>query len=311
MLNNKENLKIVLAGEGGQGVQTVAEIMAEAAFHSGYQALYIPSFGVEQRGGVSLAFVQISPHPIGAPVFYTADLAGAFSLRAVRKVGRYLGPDTWLFYEAALEEQVKEVYPSLNRRVAVPALKVAQEEMHPRVFNVIILGALWEVMGFLPREAIEKALEKQLGHKFAQDPSLREMNYRALERGRELCRIAVVDEQTTGGNSYPEDRQSSLRGRTEENSVDGGDGFSLHSLEPIITEDGQGRFYLYPALCKGCGLCIEKCPVKTIGWARQLGAFGTPVVEPGHGEPCIACRQCQLVCPDCAIWIEGKGTRKP
>lgn len=74
----------------------------------------------------------------------------------------------------------------------------------------------------------------------------------------------------------------------------------------IITENGKGVFHLFPALCKGCGLCLEKCPVDTIGWSKQLGAFGTPVVEPGHGKPCIACKKCQLVCPDAAIWIERR-----
>jgi 2-oxoglutarate ferredoxin oxidoreductase subunit gamma len=55
----KENkvIKIALAGEGGQGVQSIAEILAEAANEGGKNALYIPNFGVEQRGGVSIAFV--------------------------------------------------------------------------------------------------------------------------------------------------------------------------------------------------------------------------------------------------------------
>lgn len=183
----KRHVKIVLTGEGGQGVQSVAEIIAEAAFRSGYQALYIPSFGVEQRGGVSLAFVQISEKAIGAPIFRTADIAGALSRRAVKKVGQYLGEGTWLLYDASLEEEVKDTYPHLSHQVGIPALRVVQEGMHPRVFNIIILGALLHLMGFLPREGVEAALESQLGHKFAQDPSLRELNYRALERGRELC----------------------------------------------------------------------------------------------------------------------------
>ena len=42
-------VKIALAGEGGQGVQSIAEILAEAANEQGKQALYIPNFGVEQR----------------------------------------------------------------------------------------------------------------------------------------------------------------------------------------------------------------------------------------------------------------------
>ena len=43
--------KIALAGEGGQGVQSVASIIVEAANDKGREALYIPNFGVEQRGG--------------------------------------------------------------------------------------------------------------------------------------------------------------------------------------------------------------------------------------------------------------------
>ena len=53
-------VRIALAGEGGQGVQSIAEIMAEAAYENNQQALYIPNFGLEQRGGVSIAFIQFS-----------------------------------------------------------------------------------------------------------------------------------------------------------------------------------------------------------------------------------------------------------
>lgn len=77
-------------------------------------------------------------------------------------------------------------------------------------------------------------------------------------------------------------------------------------FKAITKENGKGIFNLFPGLCKGCGLCIEKCPVSTIGWAKELGVFGTPVVEPGHGKPCIACGMCQRVCPDCAILIQKK-----
>ncbi|MEW6624993.1 MAG: 4Fe-4S dicluster domain-containing protein [Bacillota bacterium] len=75
-------------------------------------------------------------------------------------------------------------------------------------------------------------------------------------------------------------------------------------FKAITKENGKGRFHLFPGLCKGCGLCIEKCPVDTIGWAKELGVFGTPTVEPGHGKDCTACKMCQMVCPDCAIYIE-------
>ncbi len=75
--------------------------------------------------------------------------------------------------------------------------------------------------------------------------------------------------------------------------------------KPVTFENGTGIFHLFSNLCKGCGLCVEKCPVDTIGWSKMLGVYGTPSVEPGHGEKdCIACGICEIVCPDCAIKIE-------
>lgn len=64
-----KTVKIVLAGEGGQGVQSVAQILTDAAALEGKEILYIPNFGVEQRGGVSIAYVQIGDERIGAPKF--------------------------------------------------------------------------------------------------------------------------------------------------------------------------------------------------------------------------------------------------
>ncbi|WP_092481569.1 4Fe-4S dicluster domain-containing protein [Desulfoscipio geothermicus] len=73
----------------------------------------------------------------------------------------------------------------------------------------------------------------------------------------------------------------------------------------IRIENGKAAFHIFPGLCKGCGLCIEKCPVNNLGWSQVLGVYGTPSVEPGHGEKeCTACTICEIVCPDCAIYVE-------
>lgn len=186
------SLKIALSGEGGQGVQSVAEIISEAAYTAGYQALYIPNFGVEQRGGVSLAFVQISREQIGAPKFMLADVVVALSHRAVDRSRQYVGPETLLIYDESLRDEVRSLYGTEQKQLAIPALVVAQQEMHPRVFNVIILGVLMQVADLLERSHVERALERRLGHKFAQDPSLRELNYRALERGYQMGKGGVA-----------------------------------------------------------------------------------------------------------------------
>lgn len=179
-------VKIALAGEGGQGVQSVAQIMTNAANDEGKEALYIPNFGVEQRGGVSIAFCQISEERLGAPKFEKGDIVIALSDRAVIRCAQYAGPETVFIYDASIEG-VDEFLPKNAKKVlAIPALKIAKEELHPRVFNVIILGATLAATGILSLDQAKKALEKKLGYKFEQNPKLRELNFKALERGAEV-----------------------------------------------------------------------------------------------------------------------------
>lgn len=70
-------------------------------------------------------------------------------------------------------------------------------------------------------------------------------------------------------------------------------------------QNEKGEWSVFPQLCKGCGLCIEKCPVKCIAWSEGLGVYGTPRVAADMKE-CIVCGICQMVCPDCAIRVEKK-----
>lgn len=67
----------------------------------------------------------------------------------------------------------------------------------------------------------------------------------------------------------------------------------------------KGMWAVFPGLCKGCGLCIEKCPVDCIDWSEKLGVYGTPRVD-ADMKKCIVCGLCQRVCPDCALRVERK-----
>ncbi|MDD4239523.1 MAG: 2-oxoacid:acceptor oxidoreductase family protein [Desulfotomaculaceae bacterium] len=178
--------KLVLAGEGGQGVQSVAEIIAEAANEDGKQALYIPSFGVEQRGGISVAFVQISDKQIGSPKFQTGDIVVALSERAVHRTIQYVGPKTVFVYESSTQIKDEDLPTNAARVLPIPAIEVAKQELHPRVFNILIMGAVVGATGVISLERIKEAVERKLGYKFEKQPELRELNFRALERGMKL-----------------------------------------------------------------------------------------------------------------------------
>ncbi|MDR3589921.1 MAG: 2-oxoacid:acceptor oxidoreductase family protein [Negativicutes bacterium] len=236
-------IKIALAGEGGQGVQSIAEILAEAANEDGKNALYIPNFGVEQRGGVSIAFVQISDGPIGAPKFQKADILIPLSPRAVKRTRMHAGKDTVYIYDNSLIQEAEvndnvvgmqyydvtvpcptadepnqdlqqdmiagepktcsftkpgpgvdpaDIPSDVARVIPIPANDIAKDELHPRVFNIIILGAVIAATEVLPLETIKTALDTKLGDKFKNNPQLREMNFKALERGYELIKNAVA-----------------------------------------------------------------------------------------------------------------------
>lgn len=78
---------------------------------------------------------------------------------------------------------------------------------------------------------------------------------------------------------------------------------SAYKIENHQSE--KGTWGLYMSMCKGCGLCIEKCPKKCLSWSQSLGMYGTPAVQPNTDE-CILCGMCQTTCPDCAIVVTRK-----
>jgi len=74
------------------------------------------------------------------------------------------------------------------------------------------------------------------------------------------------------------------------------------SWEATKHEGEKGFWAGFEKLCKGCGLCIEKCPKKSLSWSEELGVYGTPRVKPDMNL-CVACGICDTVCPDCAILV--------
>lgn len=156
-------MKILLAGEGGQGVQLAAEVLSLAAFLEGKPASMIPNFGVEQRGGVSLAFVVIGDEA-SYPKFEKADILAIFCDRAIERVNSYIGSKTKVIYGPAVTSK--------------PALKTTLPQ---RVWNMVILGKIIALSGVVKKESIKKSLEKKLAKKFSQNPSLKKLNFEALK----------------------------------------------------------------------------------------------------------------------------------
>ncbi len=111
-------MNILFAGDGGQGIQTIASIFSEAIFSDKkFFVSAIPNFGLEQRGGVSLVFVRLSDEEIKYPKFSVADILLILSEQADARTQVYRAKETLVidskkFLHILQEENIEKT--SLN-----------------------------------------------------------------------------------------------------------------------------------------------------------------------------------------------------
>ena len=60
--------------------------------------------------------------------------------------------------------------------------------------------------------------------------------------------------------------------------------------------------------CKGCGLCVEACPLKVIAMSEGLNHYGYRTAMYA-GAGCTGCGICFMACPEpgaITVWIAAK-----
>lgn len=268
------NIKFLIAGEGGQGVQTIAKIISNAANQQGQNITYIPSFGVEQRGTPSIAFITIGHDPIFYPRFEAADYVVVLQKRAIHSISRHISPNTKVIFDSSTID-----HRSLPKRVAhlfgTPATEYAVTKFSLKTLNIIITGKVAQILD-LPKDIVWKNVLMTLGKKFKTD-EIRRMNQEAFDFGYNL----VFETKNYSKNTHS-------------------------PSEDVIIVSGFGKKgQIVPKRCKGCGICIEKCPVRALKFGEVLGVFASPTPEVDL-ERCIACGNCRRFCPDGAISIMKK-----
>ena len=77
----------------------------------------------------------------------------------------------------------------------------------------------------------------------------------------------------------------------------------------IFTIIRRGFFYLVEDFsmlklvtkrCKGCGICVNFCPKKVL----EVTEVGKCAIIKDKEKDCIKCGQCEMRCPDYAIFVE-------
>ncbi len=173
------DLRVRVAGFGGQGVLLLGEVLAEAGLDAGLEVSWLPSYGPEMRSGTSNCHVRLSRHLIDSPLVTNPNVLVAMNEPWLRKFVTSVPAGGWILYN-------DESFPSDCDQKGVHVLacaftRVADELGDLRASNMVMLGALLEITGVLRDLNIDAALRR-----LVKNPRWMELNKRALARGREL-----------------------------------------------------------------------------------------------------------------------------
>jgi 2-oxoisovalerate ferredoxin oxidoreductase beta subunit len=175
------DVRIKVAGFGGQGVLLLGEVLAEAGLEAGYEVSWLPSYGPEMRSGTSNCHVRISREPIDSPVVTRPTVLVAMNEPSLRKFLPDVEPGGIVLYNG---DSVPEDCRRADLRiVAAPFTGIADAIGASKVANIAMLGALLELTAMLDHEQIAGALRR-----LVRNPKFYQMDLEALERGRDAVR---------------------------------------------------------------------------------------------------------------------------
>ena len=170
-------IKILLAGQGGQGVLSAGKFLAESGLHEGKEVTYLPAYGPEMRGGTANCSVIISSPLCNKPDVLIAMNGPSFHKFAPRvKSGGII----------IVNGSVSDCYAGRDdvHVYDVAANDIAIETGDVRSANMVMLGAFIALTGAVK----EKSIFNCLNEKFVGKPHVCEVNGKAFRAGMQAVR---------------------------------------------------------------------------------------------------------------------------
>ena len=176
--------KIIFSGFGGQGVLTLGQLVAGIALNRGKEVTWMPSYGVEMRGGTANCAVVISDSVIGSPlVTKNIDILCAMNapsvdkfLPGVKKGGLVLINSSIITGKLARDDV---------RVVEIDATNIAAHAGNLKVQNMVMLAGFLKATDLFTMDDIKAIMEQKFA---AKNPKLIPLNISAVEKGLELAK---------------------------------------------------------------------------------------------------------------------------
>ncbi len=154
--------------------------LAQAAMIEGKNVTYLPSYGVEVRGGTANCTVAISDEEIASPVASAPEFVVAMNQPSLVRFQNQVQSGGVLFFNSSLIKA--EVSRGDIELVGVPASRIAEELGSPRSANMVILGAFTKKSNLVSIDTLIEGLKSTLKNK----TKLIAVNKKALIAGYEL-----------------------------------------------------------------------------------------------------------------------------
>ena len=178
-------IEMICAGFGGQGVLTIGRFLAQAGMKEGKNVSWLPSYGPEMRGGTAYCSVVISDERIGSPIVVEPTILIVMNLPSLHRFEKGVLPKgTLIINESLVPERSNR--QDIHQFV-LPMNELADQVGDKKVLNFIALGALLAATEVVSQKALQAAILKMFGKKFAEKPELMEINQKALQVGYEAA----------------------------------------------------------------------------------------------------------------------------
>ena len=171
---------VIMAGFGGQGIMLIGNLLAYAAIRENKNVTYLPSYGVEMRGGTANCSVVIDERDIGSPVVGRPLSLLIMNRPSLIKFEPRLKPGGVLILNSSLVPVSESKRDDIDF-VPLPLNQLAQDELgNDRLANMVALGAYVKKTGVVSLKAVQDALEDALNPRYHK---MIPLNQEAIELG--------------------------------------------------------------------------------------------------------------------------------
>ena len=193
------------AGEGGQGVVTSAEGLAQSSTQVGYHALTFATFPSQILGGPTWTQARIAVDPVLAPGD-DVDVLVAFNQEAYDNHAEEVREDGVVIFNST-EFQLD----GDPRAFGLPIEELARSTGNNRAGNMVIMGALAHLVN-MPHEYLEEFVERRFNRGRAGDDEIIRSNIQALRLGREHIAISGFNLGDLAPAQMPDYEQLMIKG---------------------------------------------------------------------------------------------------